>query len=66
MVTAWVIKRESLRLNRVLTTIEFFGDKMTKADLEKHYSGNPDSKLISIKQVDPQIAWRVREKWDKR
>ena len=62
MVTAWIIKRET-RFSTILQTIEFYGDKMTKESLETHYSGNPDYKLISIKEVNPQTAFKTKSKW---
>jgi len=62
MVTAWVIKKKN-RFGKIQVSIEFYGDKMTQEDLERHYSGNPEAELISVKQVDPDLAWKIREKY---
>lgn len=61
MVTAWVIKRLN-RFGIVVQTIEFYGDAMTQKDLERHYSGDADNKLLLVKQVDAKTAFNMREK----
>ena len=65
MVTAWVIKRLS-RFNKIIQTIEFYGDAMTQESLETHYSGDPYYKLLSVKQVDPQTAFKTSKKFQVR
>ena len=57
MVTAWKIVKKN-RFGKIIEAIEFYGDKMTLEILDKHYGED----LISIEQLDPQIAWEKRNR----
>ena len=57
MATAWRIVKKD-RFGNLIETIEFYGNRMTTEILDNHYGKD----LISIEQLDPQIAFKKRNK----